>query len=600
MASRIKKEPRKDSASSSNARKDSAGREAINRSTADNLKLSDYACIPDQLGRKASPVQYSDSNNNNTNSAPIVTKENRSWHSYLQNVPLPPTSPSVLLSGSSSNTDIDSNLTFLDYYCNVKSVSDESPDSNQSHQPALCTNDLESSLRNLANDGSSQPELNHSDLMSATNHSDPDMSSIVLPPFTSPSKSSTVFQAQERYKFSLEAPASIVHKWTGDALTYINKGQFYNINFEATPESNPSTTRLKSILHLVFREEKEPDNEMSHWQYWYSQQPNPNQRAFDIDRKSCQNVEERIEEIAYNAVAFYWNPADNAKIAARINCLSTDFSPQKGVKGIPLHLQIDTYEDLTSSDVEPVHRAFCKVKIFRDKGAERKNKDESKTARKRIQKMLKAHTQSVDASSAIMESTPSSTYLTPTTPLGPKPVLFMPYMNIETSNRLVLKKQLVFQRLENVNNTSTGSSNPSSSFFTTVRERENKRSFTYALAVTKDVLADLEVATPVVKTPRVARPIPPAVTIYVKKEEETAYHALMLKNCTVAELVDCLAKKYGVRTDMITGVYKRTKKGILVNMDDQIVEHFQDEDDFEIQLNFDNQTGHFDLILKIT
>ena len=34
-------------------------------------------------------------------------------------------------------------------------------------------------------------------------------------------------------------------------------------------------------------------------------------------------------------------------------------------------------------------------------------------------------------------------------------------------------------------------------------------------------------------------------------------------------------------------------------MDDQIVEHFQDEADFEIHLNFDNQTGHFDLILKI-
>lgn len=98
------------------------------------------------------------------------------------------------------------------------------------------------------------------------------MSAIVLPPFPSPSKSATVFQAQERYptvngtvaylyfficisfmstcynrldiarlskdtfllpcvtliivryKFSLEAPPSIVHKWTGDALTYINKG----------------------------------------------------------------------------------------------------------------------------------------------------------------------------------------------------------------------------------------------------------------------------------------------------------------------------------------------------------------------------------------
>ena len=51
----------------------------------------------------------------------------------------------------------------------------------------------------------------------------------------------------------------------------------------------------------------------------------------------------------------------------RINCLSTEFSSQKGVKGLPLYLVTDTYEDVDSVGAEPVHRGFCRIKIFRDK-----------------------------------------------------------------------------------------------------------------------------------------------------------------------------------------------------------------------------------------
>ena len=40
------------------------------------------------------------------------------------------------------------------------------------------------------------------------------------------------------------------------------------------------------------------------------------------------------------------------------------------LQGIPLHLQIDTYEDLTNPDAEPVHRTFCQIKVFRDKVSE--------------------------------------------------------------------------------------------------------------------------------------------------------------------------------------------------------------------------------------
>lgn len=49
-----------------------------------------------------------------------------------------------------------------------------------------------------------------------------------------------------------------------------------------------------------------------------------------------------------------------------INSLSTDFSSQKGVKGLPLNIQIDTY-DFSSGNNQLIHRAACQVKIFCDK-----------------------------------------------------------------------------------------------------------------------------------------------------------------------------------------------------------------------------------------
>lgn len=54
------------------------------------------------------------------------------------------------------------------------------------------------------------------------------------------------------------------------------------------------------------------------------------------------------------------------QISIAVQCLSTDFSNQKGVKGLPLHIQIDTYDENDSSEV-PFHRGYCQIKVFCDK-----------------------------------------------------------------------------------------------------------------------------------------------------------------------------------------------------------------------------------------
>lgn len=132
----------------------------------------------------------------------------------------------------------------------------------------------------------------------------------------------------------------------------------------------------------MFREEKSPEDEIKAWQFWHGRQHSVKQRILDADTKNSIGIVGCIEEIAHNAIAVYWNPLESgAKISIAIQCLSTDFSSQKGVKGLPLHLQIDTYEDHR----EPVvsHRGYCQIKVFCDKGAERKTRDEERRAARR-------------------------------------------------------------------------------------------------------------------------------------------------------------------------------------------------------------------------
>ncbi|XP_071516313.1 protein grainyhead isoform X3 [Panulirus ornatus] len=190
---------------------------------------------------------------------------------------------------------------------------------------------------------------------------------------------------QYGFKYHLETPISTSQRREDDRITYINKGQFYGITMEYIhdPEKPLKTGTVKSVVMLVFREEKTPEDEIKAWQFWHSRQHSVKQRILDVDTKNSVGLVGCIEEIAHNAIVVYWNPLEaGAKINVAIQCLSTDFSSQKGVKGLPLHIQVDTYEDPRDT-ATLVHRGYCQIKVFCDKGAERKTRDEERRAAKR-------------------------------------------------------------------------------------------------------------------------------------------------------------------------------------------------------------------------
>jgi len=54
-------------------------------------------------------------------------------------------------------------------------------------------------------------------------------------------------------------------------------------------------------------------------------------------------------------------------------------------------------------------------------------------------------------------------------------------------------------------------------------------------------------------------------------------------------------QKYKIRGDTISRIYKKSKKGVLVNMDDIIIRHYSNEDTFII--TFEEKGGKTKIVL---
>ncbi|XP_029340176.1 grainyhead-like protein 1 homolog [Mus caroli] len=319
-----------------------------------------------------------------------------------------------------------------------------------------------------------------------------------------------------------------------------------------TPDSTFSETFKEgvqeSVIMVVFAEDKSREDQLRHWKYWHSRQHTAKQRCIDIaDYKESFNTISNIEEIAYNAISFTWDINDEAKVFISVNCLSTDFSSQKGVKGLPLNIQIDTYSYNNRSN-KPVHRAYCQIKVFCDKGAERKIRDEERKQSKRKVSDVKVQLLPSHKRTDI-------TVFKPFLDLDTQPVLFIPDVHFTNLQRGSHVLSLPSEELEG-----EGSVLKRGPFGT------------------ED---DFGVPPPA-KLTRTEEP--KRVLLYVRKESEEVFDALMLKTPSLKGLMEAISDKYDVPHDKIGKIFKKCKKGILVNMDDNIVKHYSNEDTFQLQI----------------
>ncbi|NXU20474.1 GRHL1 protein, partial [Pardalotus punctatus] len=364
------------------------------------------------------------------------------------------------------------------------------------------------------------------------------------------------------FEYTLEASKSLRQKPGDSTMTYLNKGQFYPITLKEVSSSegiHHPISKVRSVIMVVFAEDKTREDQLRHWKYWHSRQHTAKQRCIDIaDYKESFNTISNIEEIAYNAISFTWDINEEAKVFISVNCLSTDFSSQKGVKGLPLNLQIDTYSYNNRSN-KPVHRAYCQIKVFCDKGAERKIRDEERKQSKRKGKCTDPSSQLNAFSDVKVPMLPSHkrtdiTIFKPFMDLDTQPVLFIPDVHFANLQRGAHVLPVASEELEG--------------------ESSNLKRGAY-------IGEEDFIATPN-KMARIEEP--KRVLLYVRKESEEVFDALMLKTPSLKGLMEAISDKYDVPFDKIGKIFKKCKKGILVNMDDNIVKHYSNEDTFQLQI----------------
>ncbi|KAI9313872.1 CP2 transcription factor-domain-containing protein [Dichotomocladium elegans] len=239
-------------------------------------------------------------------------------------------------------------------------------------------------------------QYSHSSPRSHSSSSSTVASVVPSPPSSCPSSSAA--SNHLRYEVILEAPTAAAQKIEDAPLTYLNKGQYYTINLV---DSEKYDGEIASTITIMFHDESHRKVAADFWKFWMSQQKDQESaRAIDIDTGRC-NGAFNIQCQFFDRISFRWNGKAGASICLRFHFLSTDFSRIKGVKGIPLRLHIatkvvdasspanvaETNTATTELDETQAERSYCQIKLFRDKGAERKNKDDARHIEKQLEKL---------------------------------------------------------------------------------------------------------------------------------------------------------------------------------------------------------------------
>ncbi|KAK1795149.1 hypothetical protein P4O66_010329, partial [Electrophorus voltai] len=439
----------------------------------------------------------------------------------------------------------------------------------------------------------------------------------------SSSNSIPFLRCRDSFVYTIEASRSVRQKEGEGPMIYLNRGQFYGITLsdpQASKGLHHSINKVRSVVMVVFGEDKCRDDQLKHWNYWHTRQHTAKQRVLDIaDYKESFNTIGNLEEIAYNAVSFTWDINEEAKVFITVNCLSTDFSSQKGVKGLPLMIQIDTYSYNNRSN-KPIHRSYCQIKVFCDKylfrhiplihrelnGRYGMRRESRCGKRQRVSwlegRVIVSGLQSILCSCretqncAGLKAAPvlsdlagkavglgplmkksEITFFKSMTDLESQPVLFIPDVHFSNIQRAA---QVFGYGTEEMENDSV------------IMKRIYKQSEDDPCSPpTKHRKGD---------TPRRVLTINDhnhslTVLLYVRKETDEVFDALMLKSPTVKSLIEAISDKYSLSVEKITKIYKKSKKGILVNMDDNIIEQYSNEDAFI--LNMDAQMECFHITL---
>jgi hypothetical protein len=216
----------------------------------------------------------------------------------------------------------------------------------------------------------------------------------------------------EKFRFhaTLSAPTAMIRYAEEIPVTYLNKGQAYTLSIIDTAPMHPMPpgTRFRTFVRISFEDEQQRKKPGVCWSLWKEGRGTNEAHQRGGKLQAVEYVEAgqpgegddkrtrvELESASFDGFSVIWTPGINGNIecniAVRFNFLSTDFSHSKGVKGIPVRLCAKTNplpaESSQSPPPEATEICYCKVKLFRDHGAERKLSNDVAHVKKTIDKL---------------------------------------------------------------------------------------------------------------------------------------------------------------------------------------------------------------------
>uniref|UniRef100_A0A8C7WQE8 Transcription factor CP2 n=1 Tax=Oryzias sinensis TaxID=183150 RepID=A0A8C7WQE8_9TELE len=437
------------------------------------------------------------------------------------------------------------------------------------------------------------------------------------------------------FQYVLCAATSPAIKLHDETLTYLNQGQSYEIRMLDNRKIGelPEITgkMVKSIIRVVFHDRRLQYTEHQQLEGWRWNRPGDRILALDIPM-SVGIIDPRANPTQLNTVEFLWDPSKRTSVFIQVHCISTEFTMRKhgGEKGVPFRIQIDTFKENESGEyTEHLHSASCQVKVFKPKGADRKQKTDREKMEKRTPQEKEKYQPSYETT-ILTECSPwpEVTYVNNSPSPGfnsshnsfpvaegngspshqPEPVVPV----ADVSSRLFVSNLL-------------GTATPQDTQQWLLRNRFSPfcRLFTNfsgadLLKLTREDV--IQICGPAdgirLFNALKGRAVRPRLTIYVCQESQQAreqqpkhengdaastfyvYHAIYLEELTSTELTEKLAQLFNISPRQINQIFKQGPTGIHVLVSDEMIQNFQDEVCFVLDTMKDETSDAYHIILK--
>ncbi|KAM6330783.1 TFCP2 factor, partial [Uria aalge] len=440
------------------------------------------------------------------------------------------------------------------------------------------------------------------------------------------------------FQYVLCAATSPAVKLHDETLTYLNQGQSYEIRMldnrkiGELPEINGKL--VKSIFRVVFHDRRLQYTEHQQLEGWRWNRPGD--RILDIDiPMSVGIIDPRANPTQLNTVEFLWDPSKRTSVFIQVHCISTEFTMRKhgGEKGVPFRVQIDTFKENENGEyTEHLHSASCQIKVFKPKGADRKQKTDREKMEKRTPHEKEKYQPSYETT-ILTECSPwpEITYVNNAPSPGfnsshssfsigegngspnhqPEPP--PPIADVSHTSELMLVNLLP---------TSTPQEAQQwlhrNRFSTFSRLFRNFSGADLLKLTREDVIQICGPADGIrLFNALKGRMVRPRLTIYVCQESQQlrdlqqkhedgdavtstffVYHAIYLEELTAVELTEKLAQLFSISSQQISQIYKQGPTGIHVLISDEMIQNFQDESCFVLDTMKAETNDSYHIILK--